>query len=375
MGAPSSEGKPKALCEDGGWGVAADDAFAGETGISPKAGIQEPTRESGGDLAAVRLYLLDAGRKHRLSAREERRCCRFIRKGSGRERAAGRTGEELRNTCEGGCCLLIEGNLRLVVSIARRYQGMGLPLADLIQEGNLGLMAAARRFDPARTRRFSRYAAGWIREAICRALSQKSRTIRIPLDQLALRRRAASVEANLEQRYRNEECRTGWHRPHTTDDDAHEIGVDPEMLRATIRLVPDVESLDAPATPGGLPMWNRLEDPASPDPCEAAARSEERQQVREAVSHLPPRLRHIMSRRYGLAGSGEASLVDIGHELHISAERVRQLQQRAMAMVARELRSQQHRSRPGRGGRGISSGAWSRSRPCNPSGAASRGAG
>ena len=360
MGAPGSAGKPKALSEDGGWDVAADDAPGGEVGMSPKAGIQEPARKSGGDLAAVRLYLRDASRKHRLTAREERRCCRFIRKGPNENAQAEGPEKRLGDTCEGGCCLLIEGNLRLVVSIARRYQGMGLPLADLIQEGNLGLMAAARRFDPARTRRFSRYAAGWIREAICRALSQKTRTIRIPLDQLALRRRAASVEANVEQRYRNDECRTGWHRPHTTDDDAHEIGVDPEVLRATIRLVPDVESLDAPATPGGLPMWNRLEDPASPDPCDAAARSEERRQVREAVSHLPPRLWHIMSRRYGLAGSGEASLVDIGHELHISAERVRQLQRRAMAMVSRELRARQRCSRQGRGaraGRGTTPGA------------------
>ncbi len=360
MGAPGSAGKPKALSEDGGWDVAADDAPGGEVGMSPKAGIQEPARKSGGDLAAVRLYLRDAGRKHRLTAREERRCCRFIRKGPNENAQAEGPEKRLGDTCEGGCCLLIEGNLRLVVSIARRYQGMGLPLADLIQEGNLGLMAAARRFDPVRTRRFSRYAAGWIREAICRALSQKTRTIRIPLDQLALRRRAASVEANVEQRYRNDECRTGWHRPHTTDDDAHEIGVDPEVLRATIRLVPDVESLDAPTTPGGLPMWNRLEDPASPDPCDAAARSEERRQVREAVSHLPPRLRHIMSRRYGLAGSGEASLVDIGHELHISAERVRQLQRRAMAMVSRELRARQRCSRQGRGaraGRGTTPGA------------------
>ena len=356
MGAPGSEGKPKALCEDGRWDVTADDAFAGEVGRSPRAGIREPTRESQGDLAAVRLYLRDTGRKHRLTAREERRCCRFIRKASSEHAQAEEPEKKLGNTCEGGCCLLIEGNLRLVVSIARRYQGMGLPLADLIQEGNLGLMAAARRFDPARTRRFARYAAGWIREAICRALSQKTRTIRIPLDQLALRRRAASVEASVEQRYRNEECRTGWHRPHTTDDDAHEIGVDPEVLRATIQLVPDVESLDAPATPGGLPMGNRLEDPTSPDPCDAAIRSEERQQVREAVSHLPPRLRHIVSRRYGLGGSGEASLVDIGHELHISAERVRQLQRSAVAMVSRELRSRRRRLRHGRTDRATGSG-------------------
>ncbi len=125
MGAPGSAGKPKALSEDGGWDVAADDAPGGEVGMSPKAGIQEPARKSGGDLAAVRLYLRDASRKHRLTAREERRCCRFIRKGPNENAQAEGPEKRLGDTCEGGCCLLIEGNLRLVVSIARRYQGMG----------------------------------------------------------------------------------------------------------------------------------------------------------------------------------------------------------------------------------------------------------
>ena len=91
MGAPGSAGKPRALSEDGGWDVAAGRRPCwGNVGISPKAGIQEPARESGGDLAAVRLYLRDAGRRHRLTAREERRCCRFIRKGFEPERAGGK---------------------------------------------------------------------------------------------------------------------------------------------------------------------------------------------------------------------------------------------------------------------------------------------
>lgn len=348
MGAPDTERKPQALAEHRAWDALADGLPAREADGPVEAGIHEPAWEAGEDLAAVRLHLRDASRKHRRTAREERHCCRFVRQTAG---AAGRSGapeRASRDACEGGCCLLIEGNLRLVVSIARRYQGLGLPLADLIQEGNLGLITAAGRFDPARTRRFSRYAAGWIRETICRALSQKSRTIRIPLEQLALRRRAAIVEANLEQQYRNEECRTGRRRPHTTEDDAHEIGVDPEALRATIRLVPDVESLDAPRVPGGLPLRDLIADAGSPDPGDAAARSEERRRVRAAVSHLPPRLRHVMERRYGFAGADEASLVDIGHELHISAERVRQLQGRAMAMLARELRPR--RLRPVRTG-------------------------
>lgn len=344
MGAPKFTEKRKALSESAGWDAMERGAYSGEAGKGVAGGGHHAAGESGEDLTAVRLYLRDANRGPRLTEREERRCCHFRRKTPGSPTVGAGFGE----ACEGGCCLLIEGNLRLVVSIARRYQGLGLPLADLIQEGNLGLMTAARRFDPARAPRFPRYAAGWIRETICRALSQKTRTIRIPLGQLALRRRAASVEADLEQRYRNEECRTGRHRPHTAEDDAHEIGVDPEALRATIRLVPDVESLDAPGAGNGRPLRDLLPDLGSPDPCATAARSEEQRRVKEAVAHLPPRLRHVVERRYGLGGAGETGLAEIGRELHVSAERVRQLQGRAMVMLSRALRSRPLRSVPGR---------------------------
>ncbi len=338
MGAPNSKGKAEPQYEDAGWRAIEEDALAGAAEHRPETHFHDPGGDSRDDLGVVQLYLRDAGRRRALTGREERQCCRFLR--HARWRKSGSKGGEpaIGDPCARSCCLLIEGNLALVVSIARRYRGMGLPLADLIQEGNLGLITAAGGFDPARTERFPRYAAGWIRETICRALSQKSRTIRIPLDQLALRRRAASVEADIEQRYRNDECRTGWHRPHTTEDDAHEIGVDPQTLRATIRRVPDVKSLDAPRTAGGPPLRDLLADAGSPDPCDAAARSEERTRIREAVSHLPPRLRHVVERRYGFGSSGEVSLTEIGRELQISAERVRQLQRKAMVMLSRELR-------------------------------------
>ncbi len=114
--------------------------------------------------------------------------------------------------------------------------------------------------------------------------------------------------------------------------------MDPEALRATIRLVPDVESLDPPRTVDGPPLRNLLADAGSTDPCDAAARAEERSRMRVAVSHLPPRLRHVVERRYGFGSSGEASLTEIGRELQISAERVRQLQGKAMVMLSRELR-------------------------------------
>ena len=337
MGAPDSRGKAEPRYAEGGRRAAPDDALAAAE-HQPAGDIRDPAAERPENLEVVRLYLRDADRRRRLTGREERRCCRFLRYARWRRSGSKERDRAFGGRCARGNCVLIEGNLGLVVSIARRYRGMGLPLADLIQEGNLGLMTAAARFDPARTRRFPTYAAGWIRETICRALSQKSRTIRIPLDQLALRRRAASVKADLEQRYRNEECRTGRHRPHTTEDDAHEIGVDPGALRATIRLVPDVESLDAPRTAGGPPLRNLLADVGSPDPFDVAARTEQRDRIRDAVSHLPARLRHVVERRYGFGGSGEASLTEIGRELHVSAERVRQLQARAMAMLSRELR-------------------------------------
>ena len=338
MGAPNPNGRAKPRCGASGRRAVQDDAVGRAVEHQPVSHTRDPAGDSQEDLGAVQLYLRDAGRRRRLTGREERRCCRFLR--YERWRKAGSKGREraFGAPCARPSCLLIEGNLGLVVSIARRYQGMGLSLADLIQEGNLGLITAAARFNPARTERFPRYAAGWIRETICRALSQKSRTIRIPLNQLALRRRAASVEADLEQRYRNEECRTGRHRPHTMEDDAHEIGVDPEALRSTIRLVPDVESLDAPRSEGGPPLRNLLADAGSPNPCDTAARAEERNRIREAVSHLPARLRHVIERRYGLGGAGEASLTEIGRELQVSAERVRQLQGKAMVMLSRELR-------------------------------------
>lgn len=338
MGTANSKGNAEPRFEDAGWRAKDEDALAGAVEHRAETHRHDPGCDSREDLEVVQLYLREAGRKRPLTEREERRCCRFLRYAAWRNSGSTRPERTFSDRCARGACLLIEGNLRLVVAIARRYQGMGLPLADLIQEGNLGLITATARFDPARTPRFPRYAAGWIRETICRALSQKSRTIRIPLDQLALRRRAASVEADLEQRYRNEECRTGRHRTHTTEDDAHEIGVDPETLRTTIRLVPDVESLDSPRTADGPPLRNLLADAGSPDPCEAAARAEERNRIREAVSNLPARLRHVVERRYGFDDSGEASLTEIGRELQVSAERVRQLQSKAMVMLARHLR-------------------------------------
>ena len=232
---------------------------------------------------------------------------------------------------------MIEKNLGLVISIACSYQRLGeqlgLALADLIQEGNLGLMAAARRFTPAKNGQFSRYAAGRIRQAICRALSHQSRVIHIPFRRLELRRHAAQVEANVDQRCGNGTCNGGRRGSHTEADDARELGVSVEELRATIRLVPDVASLDAPAPGDGRPRRLSLPDSRSPDPCEEAARSEQHRHVCEALSRLPDRLRRVLENRYGLTDGKEAGLAEIGQKFHLSAERVRQLQKKALKLL------------------------------------------
>lgn len=312
-----------------------DERLPGETEGLPESGdiIPEPPVPVGGadDLGIVGLYLRDTRRCGRLTGKDEQRCARSMRRNARGNRKAEQSAAEAA-AFHASRHRMIEGSLGLVVAIAREYEHLGLPLEDLIQEGNLGLIAAVDKFDPERNLRLSTYAVTWIREAICRALSQKSRTIRIPLDKLAIRRRAAKVHDEIEQRYGNEACCGGSRRAHTLEDDAGELGVDAEVLRTTIRLVPDIDPLED--RPSGRPsLLASLPDPQSPNPADRAAAAEQQQRVRDAVSELPPRLQWIVRRRYGLSGGEEAGLAKVGREVRLSAERVRQLQRRALRLL------------------------------------------
>ncbi len=273
------------------------------------------------DLDPVALYLRDTRRVSRSSRR-------------GRCQQEGKPGEWA--VCARGRRRLVLTNLGLVVVTAKRYRRLGLPLGDLIQEGNLGLLAAARRFEPATGVDFAGYATGWIRHTICRALSVQPRLIRIPLRRVELQRHAALVVADAEQRHGNEGCAGGHGRP--PEPDAREDGISVEELRSVIAWLPEVESLDA--TPPGADRARRLTipDTRSPDPAHLAAQSEERGQLRAAVRRLPERLRIVLERRFGLDGRGRTSLARIGVELGISAERVRQLQNRGLALLRQDPR-------------------------------------
>ena len=218
------------------------------------------------------LYLAEIRRLPRLTAAEERRLGTLALRG---DLAARRR--------------LVEGNLRLVVAIARRFEGSGLDLPDLIQEGNLGLMAAAERFDPARGARFAALAGLWIRQAICRALSAHSRLVRVPL------RLAASEE------FRRTE--------------------QPPL------------SLAQPVGEDGSTLADVLGDGALGDPAAGLA-ADTGDAVARAFARLKDRRRRVLELRFGLDGGGERSLVQVAGELGISRERVRHLQQSTLHQLA-----------------------------------------
>lgn len=301
-------------------------------GAAPMGGAS--TEESGGgDLDAVGLYLRGIRRGGRPAKGRELPCC-----SAGRAPGASKGGRVFRcaalRSPDAAPCGLVLGHLRLVVSVARRYERFHLPLGDLIQEGNVGLLEAVRNYEPKRHGRFVRHAANCIRKEICRALSE-ARTIHIPREKLARRRQLARVAGNLEQRAGNE---AGDARPrpqHRLEDDAREIGVEPEELREVLLLVPVMDSLDAPSEPDGRALAERLPGAGGADPLAAAEDSERRRLLRGAVAGLPPRYRRLVERRYGLDGGGEARLADLAEEFEVSIPRVHQL----LAKAVKQLRA------------------------------------
>ena len=195
--------------EDSGEAEAAE--AAAELGLAPS------THQTG-DLDSMGLYLRDTHRHRLLTKDDEQRFSRAMRKAQEDMENSDEPAPEDIETFYANREKMIEGNLRLVISIAKQSRGKGLPLGDLIQEGNIGLMQAVRKFEPERNLKFSTYATWWIRQAIWRALSQKSRTIKVPINKLDLHRKAAKVRAELEQQYRNDPKRRGKRQHPTTDD-------------------------------------------------------------------------------------------------------------------------------------------------------------
>ncbi len=213
-------------------------------------------------------------------------------------------------------------NTRLVVSIAKRYMGQGLPFPDLIQEGNVGLMRAVDKYDYSRGNRFSTYATWWIRQAITRALAQKTRTIRIPLHMTERIRQMYRAAQDLEQ--------TLGRRP-TAEEIAKSMEVAAEAVRAMMDASQHAIALERPVgEDGDSEFGDFIEDQETISPVESATQNLLEETIEEVLAELTPRQSHILRLRFGLGGGEPHTLEEIANKFGLSRERIRQLEKEAL---------------------------------------------
>ena len=269
----------------------------------PEAATPEATQDP------LKLYVRQIGDGRLLTPAEERELAR--RKDLGDEDAKRR---------------LIECNLRLVMSITRNYTKASVPLLDLIQEGNLGLIRAVEKFDYRLGFKLSTYATWWIRQAVTRALAEQGRTIRLPVHVAEQVRRVTRARRVLAQKL---------NRDPDLDEIAAESGFTPERVRELLELVEDPVSLETPVGDGESLYGDMIEDTNAIEPDVQTSERLRASELAKALDQLNPRMRLVLAQRFGLDGVAPKTLEEVGAGLGITRERVRQLESRAL----RELRS------------------------------------
>ncbi len=284
----------------------------------------------------VRLYLTDIGQYTLLTKDDEVRLAKAIEAGklANEEMAASATltptkRRELRKAAREGEIAeraFVQSNLRLVVSIAKKYQASGLPLLDLIQEGNLGLMHAVEKFDWRKGFKFSTYATWWIRQAITRGIANTGRTIRLPVH-------AGDTLARLQKARSRLELKFG--RQATLAELAKEVEMPEDKVTEALRFAAEPLSLSEPLREDGdAELGDVVEDRSAESPFEVAATALLPEEIQRLLAPLDEREREILRLRFGLDGSGEGrTLEEVGEHFQLTRERIRQIEARAMSKL------------------------------------------
>jgi RNA polymerase primary sigma factor len=286
--------------------------FISEIEERPKAPA-EPGQASDAD-DSLGAYLREIGRGTLLTKEQEVELAKMIEAGSDDARRR-----------------MTEANLRLVVSIAKKYQGRGMPLLDLIQEGNVGLMRAVAKFDHRRGFKFSTYATWWIRQAVLRAIGDQARTIRLPIHIGDQTNKLVRVSDRL---------RDSLGRQPTDEEIAEELGLTPEEVVGLRQTSRDTVSLETPiGEEGDTELGHLIEDANAESPAAAAMESDLKDQVDNVLSTLRPRERRVIQLRFGLGDGHQRALDEVARRMGTSRETVRQLERTALGKLRRSGRA------------------------------------
>jgi RNA polymerase primary sigma factor len=294
-----------------------------------------------GSSDAVRMYLKEIGRVSLLSGDDERELAIRYEKGvlAAAELAMAAKDDPERRRLkrelgdgEVAKAQLIQANLRLVVSIAKRYVGRGMQFLDLIQEGNLGLMRAVEKFDYTKGFKFSTYATWWIRQAITRAIADQARTIRIPVHMVEHMNRVLRVQRQLAQELEREP---------TIDEIAEKVALTPDRVRDIQRIAQDPLSLDSPlGEEDDSNLGDFIPDLAADAPADVATRMMLAAAVEEALDELSEREKEVVRMRFGLIDGQARTLEEVGKEFGVTRERIRQIEAKTLAKLRHPQRSQ-----------------------------------